>query len=415
MAHIAKYKAHSVGHMLAHYRRDQSSLGRENIDPSRTHLNRLLGLYQNENGGLGAWQVKPIEGEPWWDTVKARIDRADAQAELAGKRRTRKDAVVMADLVVTLPENVPPEDEARFFCLTYTWLAMMVGPRNLLGGFVHCDEVRKDGTPVRDHMHMPFTPIVEGRFNFKKMFPRSRYQALHKSLGDFLERQMGYRPAVELGEEERRERVYADKASEIDAVRDAVEASVAPLRAERSELLAERVQLLCELDTARDKLEAARRDRDEAVKARDAAVEERDAAVEERDAAVEAVSELTRRASGLAADVEGLRADKASLEAETSRLRRAYAVLRDEVAEFVEGVRAHVSALAAARRGSSSFWDALAEFIDNSLVSKAFAGALGHMGAPGDNERVLEDESVRVLGDESERISGMLDGWGDEI
>lgn len=32
MAHVAKYKASSVGHMLAHYRRDQSSLERENID-----------------------------------------------------------------------------------------------------------------------------------------------------------------------------------------------------------------------------------------------------------------------------------------------------------------------------------------------------------------------------------------------
>ena len=36
MAHIAKYKAASCGHMLAHYRRDASSLGRENIDPTRT-------------------------------------------------------------------------------------------------------------------------------------------------------------------------------------------------------------------------------------------------------------------------------------------------------------------------------------------------------------------------------------------
>ena len=33
MAHIAKYKAPSVGHMLAHYRRDRSSLERDNIDP----------------------------------------------------------------------------------------------------------------------------------------------------------------------------------------------------------------------------------------------------------------------------------------------------------------------------------------------------------------------------------------------
>ena len=44
MAHIAKYKATSVGHMLAHYRRDASSLGRENIDPTRTKGNYTLGL-----------------------------------------------------------------------------------------------------------------------------------------------------------------------------------------------------------------------------------------------------------------------------------------------------------------------------------------------------------------------------------
>lgn len=31
MAHIAKYKAPSVGHMLAHYRRDRSGLERDNI------------------------------------------------------------------------------------------------------------------------------------------------------------------------------------------------------------------------------------------------------------------------------------------------------------------------------------------------------------------------------------------------
>ena len=44
MAHIAKYKAASCGHMLAHYRRDASSLGQENIDPTRTKGNYTLGL-----------------------------------------------------------------------------------------------------------------------------------------------------------------------------------------------------------------------------------------------------------------------------------------------------------------------------------------------------------------------------------
>lgn len=44
MAHIAKYKAASCGHMLAHYRRDAASLERDNVEPSLTHLNRTLVL-----------------------------------------------------------------------------------------------------------------------------------------------------------------------------------------------------------------------------------------------------------------------------------------------------------------------------------------------------------------------------------
>ena len=34
------------------------------------------------------------------------------------------------------------------------------------------------------HMHAAFTPILDGRFNFKKMCPRTFYQSLHKDLGD---------------------------------------------------------------------------------------------------------------------------------------------------------------------------------------------------------------------------------------
>lgn len=44
MAHLEKYKASSVGHMLAHYRRDPSSLGRENIDPARVGMDYTLAL-----------------------------------------------------------------------------------------------------------------------------------------------------------------------------------------------------------------------------------------------------------------------------------------------------------------------------------------------------------------------------------
>lgn len=221
MAHIAKYKAISVGHMLAHYRRDASSLGRENIDPTRTKDNYTLGL-DDRDGKVGA-----MDGiEPNWATVDGRIEGVNKAAKAAGKRAVRKDAVVMADVVVTLPENVRKGDEGKFFGYTYWFLIQKLGKENMMGGFVHRDEVRKDGSPVRDHMHVPFTPIVDGRFNYKKMCPRAFYQSLHKELGDYLEKRMGYRPEVELGDETRAMRVYADKSADIDKVRGAVERGI---------------------------------------------------------------------------------------------------------------------------------------------------------------------------------------------
>ena len=45
----------------------------------------------------------PREGEPNWGTVERRIERVNEAQKAAGKRATRKDAVVMADVVVTLP------------------------------------------------------------------------------------------------------------------------------------------------------------------------------------------------------------------------------------------------------------------------------------------------------------------------
>ena len=239
MAHIAKYKAPSVGHMLAHYRRDASSLERENIDPERTKGNLVVGHYTNKDGKLVVGRVVPREGEPNWGTVERRIERVNEAQKAAGKRATRKDAVVMADVVVTLPDNVRKGDEDRFFRLTYWYLSNKFGIDNMMGGHVHKDEVLKDGTPARDHMHVPFTPILDGRFNYKKMCPRSFYQNMHKELGDYLERRMGYRPEIELGEDTRARRVYTDKSVDIDRVRGAVDkAVVEPAQQEAERIVA---------------------------------------------------------------------------------------------------------------------------------------------------------------------------------
>lgn len=262
MAHIAKYKAHSVGHMLAHYRRDESSLDRDNIDRDRLGLDYTLGVFPNPNRP-GRLTVRNVDAKPNWDVVAERIERVDAAAVKEGKRRTRSDAVVLADLVVTIPDNVPQEDERAFFGYTYLFLARRLGPENLMGGFVHRDEMRtkkvkdeetgewvviKTKEPVRDHMHVPFTPILNGRFNYKAMCPRTFYASLHKELGDYLEHAMGYRPHVELSEEERTERVYTDKAKDIDAVRKAVEVKTADARAELAEVEGELAQKAEERD-----------------------------------------------------------------------------------------------------------------------------------------------------------------------
>lgn len=267
MAHIEKYKAHSVGHMLAHYRRDPSSLERDNIDPTRTGRNVTFGRVrvEDEHGrpmlnvaGSERWRVQPVDWKPNWDTVSARIERVNADARAAGKRATRKDAVVMADLVVTLPRNVPPRDSDKFFKYTYMWLGKKLGRGNMMGGFVHRDEVRKDGSPVRDHMHAPFTPIMDGRFNYKQMCPRSFYKTMHKELGDYLEQKLGYRPEVEL-----ETKTVADKvASKLDhGELDAMKAEIVePAEDEAARIVADaRAQadaLVRDAETRRDELVA---------------------------------------------------------------------------------------------------------------------------------------------------------------
>ena len=302
MAHIAKYKATSVGHMLAHYRRDASSMERDNIDPKRVKNDMVVGHYTNKDGRLVVGRVVPREGEPNWGTVERRIERVNEAQKAAGKRATRKDAVVMADVVVTLPDNVRKGDEDRFFRLTYWYLSNKFGIDNMMGGFVHKDEVLKDGTPARDHMHVPFTPILDGRFNYKKMCPRMFYQNMHRELGDYLEKRLGYRPEVELAEETRAQRVYTDKSVDIDKVRGAVDrAVVRPAEDEAARIVAaakeEAAALLNEAELRKAELVTE-------IAEREGELED---VMVDIDDATDRLECLRQRANGVARDVEELR------------------------------------------------------------------------------------------------------------
>lgn len=309
MAHIAKYKATSVGHMLAHYRRDASSKGRENIDPERIKNDLVVGHYTNKDGKLVVGRVEPREGEPNWGTVESRIERVNEAQKAAGKRATRKDAVVMADVVVTLPDNVRKGDEDRFFRLTYWYLSKKFGIENMMGGYVHKDEVLKDDTPARDHMHVPFTPILDGRFNYKQMCPRSFYQSMHKELGDYLEGRMGYRPAIELDEETRAQRVYTDKSVDIDKVRGAVDrAVVQPAEDEAARIVAaareEAAALLNDAEARKAELVTEIADKEGDLAELDSQLEDVKLDIEDEQDRLEC---LRQRADGVARDVGELR------------------------------------------------------------------------------------------------------------
>lgn len=361
MAHIAKYKATSVGHMLAHYRRDESSLGRDNIDPKRVKNDMVVAHYTNKDGKLVVGRVVPREGEPNWGTVERRIERVNEAQKAAGKRATRKDAVVMADVVVTLPDNVRKGDEDRFFRLTYWYLSNKFGIDNMMGGYVHKDEMLKDGTPARDHMHAPFTPILDGRFNYKQMCPRSFYQSMHKELGDYLEKRMGYRPEVELGDETRAMRIYTDKSADIAKVRGAVERGIVE-PAERQAAQA--------VEDAAQRVEEARAELDElrgAVSAEQARLE----SLRQGTRAIERdVAELRPIAAEIgrweAADRAGKRAILDSIAARCAGAARAARAAIEELGD-------RIRALMRPRKAQRTVGDVMREAADVARAAKALS------------------------------------------
>lgn len=345
MAHIAKYKASAVGKLCAHYNRwqgiDNPNVSRENIDKSRTHLNYTLGVYEKD----GKRFIGKVRGSASWATVKGRIDAVNARAKAEGKRATRKDAVVMADMVVTLPPNVPPEDAYKFFWNSYQYIADRVGRGNLMGGYVHMDET----TP---HMHVPFTPILDGRFNYKKMCDRKFYQTFHKGLGDRLEQKMGYRPEVELSEETRAQRVYTSRTKDIDKVRGAVDrAIVEPAQQEADRIVAaareEAAALLNDAEARKAELVTEIADKEGDLAELDSQLEDVKLDIEDEQDRLEC---LRQRADGVARDVGELRSIAAEVRGWKAAGKAERGAILDNIVVKCDGLASRIRAGVAGMR-----------------------------------------------------------------
>lgn len=134
----------------------------------------------------------------------------DAKARIEGIYHSgRKDEIVMAEMVITLPKDVKKEDERYFFQNVYNFYVNDFGEENIVNAVVHKDET----TP---HMHLDFIPVVQGRpkeckNNIKhikeweekhgeitekiccKECITYRYlQAMHKRLYDYIAEKLGY-------------------------------------------------------------------------------------------------------------------------------------------------------------------------------------------------------------------------------
>lgn len=172
--HYAKYKRGAVGHMLRHY--DRTAAGHT----SEIDVNRSFDNYNLCTGaGTGLERLRAcvgVGGNKGW-----------------AKCQQRSDVNALCDWVVTMPKDLPPEYEERFFKAAYNYLANRFGVengKNIVSAFVHKDEV----TP---HMHFAFVPVVADKrknrykVSAKEAVTLADLRSIHKNMQEYLCEKLG--------------------------------------------------------------------------------------------------------------------------------------------------------------------------------------------------------------------------------
>lgn len=238
MAHVEKYTAAAVGHMLDHYGRSPDNgvkRSNENIDPGRTHLN--YNLAPDHEGGQVAF-------------LKNRLAQVKVQK--------RADVNVLCDWVVTLPkEDYTEEQEKEFFSASYQFLEQKYGVENVVSAYVHKDE-------MQPHLHFAFIPVVPDRrrggekVSAKECITREDLNKFHPDFQAYLDAHGepglfpvingatagGNRTVKELQAERQIEKAQAAAQKEIAAVRQAAQDAREDLQAvqDKAEAAKERLR-----------------------------------------------------------------------------------------------------------------------------------------------------------------------------
>jgi hypothetical protein len=194
MAEIKKFKSPAVKNIFLHVQRKQND--------GHTHKNENIDLSKTPNN----YSIKSGKLEDW-------NERMNNVFHLKSK-----NLVSFAEVVVTLPKDVKPQDERDFFSICYDFFKKDFGEENIIYATVHKDEI----TP---HLHLGFVPVKEGkveyddgctrskkaiedwkkkhngeaptsRICYKELCDREYYYTLHPRLQEFCDSELGYHTSI---------------------------------------------------------------------------------------------------------------------------------------------------------------------------------------------------------------------------
>lgn len=161
---MQKMKSHDLKGMQFHNQRERESRTNPDIDPERTKLNYdLVNAHHIDYNQ----QVKEI-----------------IESQKTGTRKTRKDAVLVNELVITSDrdffDKLSPGEEKRFFEESFKLFSERYGEQNVAYAMIHVDEK----TP---HMHLGIVPMRDGKLQGKNVFNRQELQWIQEEFPKYMQ------------------------------------------------------------------------------------------------------------------------------------------------------------------------------------------------------------------------------------
>ena len=206
MAHITKFKLHSMSQMFAHINREDNQVrkyGNADIDTSRSYLNQHI-----------------IHGDM--------TELTNRLSEVSHQKR--KDLVACCGVVVTLPAELHSSDLAtqnRFFNYCTEFIKEKFGEKNTIYATIHHDET----TP---HIHIGFVPTVkkerkfrskakkgqtytQERVSAKEVITRTMLNSFHTELDSYITEKLGQKVSILTGELKTRKNLSINELKERSA------------------------------------------------------------------------------------------------------------------------------------------------------------------------------------------------------